>query len=498
MKKLFTFLITIILIGGNAFAQTWEPVNNSGTSFILYGLSFPPNQNDIGFACGMRYTYDADGVIVKTIDGGDNWTKIWPASGTISGLEGIWFINEQLGFAGGWNNYFIKTTDGGASWTAVSCGTNVFYYVDVVFRDENNGVAAAMMEGETDEAIFITSDGGDTWIPATSGTQVDIQSVCYADDNTLFAVGTGGKVYKSIDGGHNWTVQYSPGGTLVGVDFANASFGVVGAEEYIYTTVDGGETWNTTQTGYEFFFGVKAFENGTAYVAGDDNIYMTTDFGETFLPDHQGAYGEATFYRVRSTSNGNLFASGSGGTILRKTAPIIADFTANPTTVCKDASVAFTDMSSGNVTLWNWTFEGGNPATSTAQNPVVTYNETGIYDVTLEVSDGINFHSITATDMITVDDCTGITENRLPVFTLYPNPGVDLLNIGLQLTKGEAYTIVIRNLPGQTVSYRQGRGSGNGEIVQLNVAELPAGSYIIGITTTSGGTSFRKYIVAKK
>ena len=55
-------------------------------------------------------------------------------------------------------------------------------------------------------------------------------------------------------------------------------------------------------------------------------------------------------------------------------------------------SVHFRDMSIGNVTSWNWTFEGGEPATSTEQNPVVTYNRAGSYAVTLTVGDG------TATD----------------------------------------------------------------------------------------------------
>lgn len=51
-------------------------------------------------------------------------------------------------------------------------------------------------------------------------------------------------------------------------------------------------------------------------------------------------------------------------------------------------SVHFIDASTGNVTSWNWTFEGGNPATSTEQNPVVTYDKAGSYAVTLTVGDG--------------------------------------------------------------------------------------------------------------
>ena len=54
--------------------------------------------------------------------------------------------------------------------------------------------------------------------------------------------------------------------------------------------------------------------------------------------------------------------------------------------------VHFRDLSTGNVTSWSWTFEGGEPATSTEQNPVVTYNHAGTYAVTLTVGDG------TATD----------------------------------------------------------------------------------------------------
>lgn len=51
-------------------------------------------------------------------------------------------------------------------------------------------------------------------------------------------------------------------------------------------------------------------------------------------------------------------------------------------------SVHFLDMSTGNATSWNWTFEGGTPATSTEQNPVITYNKAGSYAVTLTVGDG--------------------------------------------------------------------------------------------------------------
>jgi len=79
-----------------------------------------------------------------------------------------------------------------------------------------------------------------------------------------------------------------------------------------------------------------------------------------------------------------------------------AAFTSNITDVCEGEYVEFMDQSFGNVVSWSWTFEGGTPATSTAENPVVAYANAGTYDVTLEVSDGSETNTVTLQDYITV------------------------------------------------------------------------------------------------
>ncbi len=77
-----------------------------------------------------------------------------------------------------------------------------------------------------------------------------------------------------------------------------------------------------------------------------------------------------------------------------------ANFTSNETTICEGGAVQFTDLSGGAITSWDWTFEGGTPATSTDQNPLVTYSTPGVYDVTLYVSDGTTNSTLTNEDMI--------------------------------------------------------------------------------------------------
>ena len=66
---------------------------------------------------------------------------------------------------------------------------------------------------------------------------------------------------------------------------------------------------------------------------------------------------------------------------------IVADFTADATTVPIGGSVGFKDESwSAQLNSWSWEFEGGTPATSTDRNPTITYNTPGTFGVRLTVT----------------------------------------------------------------------------------------------------------------
>jgi len=84
---------------------------------------------------------------------------------------------------------------------------------------------------------------------------------------------------------------------------------------------------------------------------------------------------------------------------------IIADFQASSVSIPEGGTVNFTDLSSGTTpTSWAWTFEGGTPGTSSVQNPTnILYNNPGIYQVTLTVSDGTNSNTEVKTNFIVVN-----------------------------------------------------------------------------------------------
>ncbi|MFM7596244.1 MAG: M43 family zinc metalloprotease [Flavobacteriales bacterium] len=88
--------------------------------------------------------------------------------------------------------------------------------------------------------------------------------------------------------------------------------------------------------------------------------------------------------RANVISAANLIAVGAGA------APYLckADFSSTRTTICVGDTLQFTDESYNLVNGWNWTFTGGTPATSTAQDPIVVYNTPGIYNVSLTATDG--------------------------------------------------------------------------------------------------------------
>jgi PKD repeat protein len=82
--------------------------------------------------------------------------------------------------------------------------------------------------------------------------------------------------------------------------------------------------------------------------------------------------------------------------------PPVAAFSADNSIICIDTNntVNFRDESSPAGTSWAWTFEGGSPETSTAQNPTVTYAAAGTFDVTLVVTNSFGFDTLTESNYI--------------------------------------------------------------------------------------------------
>ncbi len=70
---------------------------------------------------------------------------------------------------------------------------------------------------------------------------------------------------------------------------------------------------------------------------------------------------------------------------------------------CNPLIINFVGAASGLVDTWSWKFPGGNPTTSTDQNPRVVYFQPGVFDVELITTNSIGTNSIKKTNFVTVN-----------------------------------------------------------------------------------------------
>ena len=152
---------------------------------------------------------------------------------------------------------------------------------------------------------------------------------------------------------------------------------------------------NTCSSDNAYWGGVNMKDNVENYMDYSYCVKMFTQGQKTRM---RTALQSNTTGRANVVSTANLTAVGAGIT------PYLckADFTTDQTTICVGDAISFEDDSYNAATGWNWSFNGGQPATSTAQNVTVTYTQPGLYSVSLSATDGATTDSEVKTNYIRV------------------------------------------------------------------------------------------------
>jgi len=249
---------------------------------------------------------------------------------------------------------------------------------------------------------------------------------------------------------------------------------------------------------------------GTVLYSGGTYSGANTVFNETWTLDDldcytytiYDSYGDGIccdygvgYYKVMDENTTVLFEGGEFGSEESKPFErvgddiLTADFMADVTTVFEGESVNFTDLSTGGtITTWYWEFEGGDPATSTDQNPTVAYMLEGLYDVTLTVSDGSNANTLTKEDYIEVDHIIGIDDPTANGINIFPNP----TNGKVYVTGISNATVKIYNTAGTVVLAEENMKTGH-----IDLSDMEEGIYFINITTENGDILNKKVSVIK-
>jgi ELWxxDGT repeat protein len=282
----------------------------------FYDLSFA--LNDVDFATDdIVFTVGGNGTILKSTDSGKNWIKI--NSGTTVDLAHVQFVTSQVGYILGnyYNDVILKTENGGDNWFPLDLNKQGYYYLDnIYFVNELTGFVI----GQNGQ-IFKTSDGGQNWSFKEEGFET-FRSVFFINDQEGYICGSSNKLIKTVDGGTNWVdIDMDSFGYSLDfyeICFTNAQTGYILAEGgKLIRTTDGGQTWSLIYTSWmSEMMHLYFVDENVGYMVGGWNstaIFKTTDAGITWSLVHNNYIGG--FGGISMNSNGTkgcVSGDGSG------------------------------------------------------------------------------------------------------------------------------------------------------------------------------------------
>ena len=255
---------------------------NSGTNWNnqISGINY--NLRGIRFADAMTgWAAGDNGTILKTVNGGINWK--FQISGTSNILRSVFFLNSLTGWVVGDGSTVLKTTDGGNDWI-FQTGVTINKLNSVYFINENTGWISGA------GAIYKTTDGGNNWILLNSSTR-DLMSIFFIDENTGWTTGSVYTILKSTDGGASWTNLLlnhpinngdSPPAIFTSVYFINANTGWYTSSHSfggtVYKSLNGGSNWGIDfpTTSNEKLYAINFSSANYGWAVGEAGTVIST------------------------------------------------------------------------------------------------------------------------------------------------------------------------------------------------------------------------------
>src|SRR3954454_1029151 len=244
------------------------------------------------FACAVFATFGAASVNVA--QSGWSWGSPTPQGNTLNSIEFV----QGRGYAAGDAGTVLRTDDGGVNWTALATGTSAdLTRLQVIDPD------TLMVLGGDGCVLRRSDDAGATFrkvfIIVEQHCAGQIDAFTFVDRQTGYLLIRGGNVYRTTDGGQTFSRQTAIPGTdssnnpsgnhAVDIAFTSADSGIVfvqppgGAPTIAYSTTDAGNSWKPVDgldagTVRRVWF----FDAQNGFAVGPNTLLATTDGGKTW------------------------------------------------------------------------------------------------------------------------------------------------------------------------------------------------------------------------
>ena len=201
------------------------------------------------------------------------------------------------------------------------------------------------------------------------------------------------------------------------------------------------------------------------------------DGGNSTLQSPVYTYDTAGIFSVSLTIEG----PGGGGEVVKldyitvsEGAPV-TDFSGTPTNGEAPLLVSFTNLSTGSIDTWDWHFGDGD--SSSVQNPMHEYLNTGSFTVSLTATGTGGSSTEIKTDYILILTYVGVEENANEAIVVYPNPATDKLHIVFPDAKNRRLSL--KNMDGKLIFEKN--SSSKKEVIYLQ--QFSQGVYSLIIKT---------------
>ncbi len=320
MKKIIlVLLIANFMMNIDNCMSQWVWVNPTTNANLVARLKYA-DANTI-------YMTQEYGLIMKSTDRGISWFNLYYDSSATFGY--LWFSDANKGIVTSRKNntnLLMKTSNGGYNWYVATTFNNYSSPVSIQFLNSYTGYICMSSN------YYRTTNSGISWdsLVVTSDSLFPFGNIYFKDLNTGFISGYTfsqyqgywGRIYKTTNGGQNWTYERTPWRTC-SIQFINDT-GYIICENYIMKTVNLGINWNTSLSNFSHWTQDSKFINSqTGFVVGGGlpnngvGISKTTNGGINW--QLTSPIGFTDLYTLDCWDANNLITGGQGGCVIRTT-----------------------------------------------------------------------------------------------------------------------------------------------------------------------------------